>query len=795
MPRHTASLLLLMLIPILILTVTACGGGDDDPAEPTPDADVTPVEDTSTSPEVETPAPRWEVDEVMELAGFVDPMIGTKGSGNVIPGAVLPHGMIRLSPDTNEDQGSIDAYDWSGPRMEGITHTHLEGPGGSLNGYSQVLLMPTTELAPIARSEWATGYSHTDEVAEPGYYAVSLDTGIRVELTADHHAGIHRYRFPPGAPQRVILDLDHSNGASVDGFIEQIDDRTIAGWGYWSVHPLLELILGPENPTGFVKVWFRVVFDRNIDALLFFQGGSPFEGATTASGAQLGAAATFQGAAELEARIAISFVSAEQAVLNLDAEVTDRDFDTVRAAARTRWNQRLSRVIVEGTEDVKRRIYTALYHAMLQPADHTEVGGAFASAAGGEHEVFQSGSRRYYTDDWCMWDTYRTSHPLQTILEPETRGDYVWSLLHIYGQGGWLPKCTWTATGYSRVMIGNHAVPIIADAYVKGLRDFDSELAWEAVNKAGTQDTSLDGDDGLCGYLNLGTTPSYQTLGFVPSECDVTQSVSMTLEYAYDDWATARFAEALGRADDQATYDARANSWQAHFNPENGFMQARMEDGSWKVPFDPADTADANDFAEASSWIYTWFVPHDPAGLFAAMGGAEQALERLDAFFAEGHYDVSNQPSFHVPWLYSLAGDPARTQARVREILDAHFTTAPDGLPGNDDAGSMSAWFVFGALGLYPLAPGSTRYELTAPLVDKATLLLNPAHYAGGAFTIEVERADPDDRYVQSATLNGAPLERAWITHEEIALGGTLRFVVGPEPSAWGTALGATGGQ
>ena len=784
----------------LVGTVGACGS--DEPAAPpaTPDASVPDVGDAATpeivdaadvAPEIEQPpAVEWVAPGDEDLAALVDPMIGTDGPGNTIPGAVLPHGMIRVSPDTDEGQGGIDAYDWSDPRIEGFTHTHLEGPGGSFNGYSQVLLMPTTDPEAIAIDDWAAAYGHDDEEAEPGYYAVTLATGVRVELTAAAHAGVHRYTFPAGEPRQVVLDLGHSNGQSKGGRIVVVDDHTLEGHGEWNVHPVLELTLGPERPTGFVSVWFRIVFDQPFGAPAFFRAGKAIEAdGGEASDSKLGCTVAFPGAGPLEARVSISFVDPAQAEANFEAEVLDRSFDNVRQAARQAWNDRLRRIEVEGSDDLRRRFYTALYHTMLQPADHTEVGGRFASAADGEHAVFEAGERRFYTDDWCMWDTFRTSHPLATLVEPETRQDVIWSMLHLHDQGGWLPKCTWTASGYSRVMIGNHAVPIIADAWVKGLGgDLDPERVWQAVAKAGLEDTTIDGDFGLCGYLNLGTHATYLDLGYVPSECDGTQSVSMTLEYAYDDWTTARLAEALGREADRVIFDERAGGWKAHWNPDTGFMQPRLMDGSWKEPFDPGDTSDNNDFTEASSWIYSWFVPHDIPGLIEAMGGAESVEARLDAFFADGHFDPSNQPSFHVPWLYTHVGRPDRTQTLVADILETEFPSGPEGLPGNDDAGSMSAWFVLGALGLYPMAPGAPRWELGAPLVDRAVLHLHPTHFEGGTFVIEVERTAPSDGIVQSAALNGAPLERAWLTHDELTAGGTLHLLLGPAPSGWGAA-------
>ncbi len=777
---------MIRLVVAAVWLVLMCSGcSQESPSEPPPTQDAGTVDAAPPADNGPAVTPPWEVPE-RDLVRFVDPMIGTDGPGNVIPGAVVPHGMVRASPDTDEEHGGIDAYEWSDPRIEGFTHTHLEGPGGSLNGYSQVLLMPTSDADAIDIQDWAAPFGHEAEHASPGRYSVVLDDGVAIRLTASAHAAVHEYTWPAGALRRVILDLGHSNGEPIDGHIEIVDSTTVAGYGTWNVHPLLKLTLGPERPTGEVTVWFRMTLDQPIASSGFFQDTKTLDASGEATGNRLGVGLVFDGDGPLTARVGISFVDADQATTNLQSEVAGVTFEDVANAAAAAWNTRLNRVQIDGSDTLLTRFYTALYHTMLQPADHTESGGRFASAAGGEHEVFEAGERRFYTDDWCMWDTFRTSHPLATLLEPETRGDVIWSMLHVYEQGGWLPKCTWTASGYSRVMIGNHAVPIIADAAAKGLLDFDPNLAWAAVEKAGMQDTSVEGDWGLCGYLNLGTTATYIELGYVPSECDSTQSVSMTLEYAYNDWTTARLADALGRADDGAGFDERAGAWKAHWDPQTGFMRPRTMDGAWKEPFDPSDGNDDNDFCEATSWIYSFFVPHDVGAMIELMGGDAAFVERLDAFFDGGHYDPSNQPSFHIPWLYNRAGAPAQAQQRVRAIMDEHFTVEAGGLPGNDDAGSMSAWFVLSALGLYPLAPGSPVYELGSPLVDRATVHLHPQHYDGGTFVIEAVGNSATNVYIQAAELNGTPLKRAWIAHDEIAAGGVLRLTMGPEPSTWG---------
>jgi len=766
------------LILILIsLLAAACGSGGRGGADSWRPADAAGEARSDIS------SPRdaaFRIDE-KDLVRHVDPMIGTLGPGNVIPGALVPHGMVRLSPATREEQGSIDAYEHERDRIDGFSHTHLEGPGGSVNGYSQILFTPSVGVVKTTPEDYASSFSHDTEEASPGYYAVTLeDHGIRAEVTAAPRAGYHRYTFPAAERANVLIDLGYCRGDTRGGAVEILDERTVRGHGYYTLHPLIEMLFpAGETSTSLLAVYFHAEFDRPFEEYGTWTAAGPVTGSGTESGPGIGAWVTFETSADqvVRAKVGISFIDAQQARRNLEVDIGERSFDQVGEDASAAWNTLLNRVQVEGGADEElTAFYTALYHSLFQPADSTEADGLFHQAADGIGGTYEAEGWRYFTDDWCMWDTFRTSHPLGTIVEPEIRADVVRSLLHWYEVGGWLPKCTWHATGYSRVMIGNPAVPIIADALSKGLDDFDHELAWQAVRKAGTEDTPLGAFQGVCGYPNLGTLPEYVEQGWVSHECDTSQSVSLTLEYAHDDWCTARIADALGHSDDAALFMERSGSWKNHWNPAVGFMQGRHEDGSWVEPFDPADTEGLNnDFCEASSWIYTWFVPHDVQGLVSAMGGAEEFMAKLDAYFDGGHHDPTNQPGFHTPFLYNFAGAPGKAGQRVRALMAEEFGTGPGGLPGNDDAGAMSAWYVLAAMGLYPVCPGDPAYQLVPPLFERTTIHLHPAFYPGGTFTIE--RAGAGDR-IAAASLNGEPLDRTWITHDEVAGGGTLSLTL-----------------
>jgi predicted alpha-1,2-mannosidase len=760
---------------LLLAIASACHpvDGVDDPAGDT-DTDVDPRKVPFTYDEV-------------PLTGFVDPFVGTGGSGNVAAGALVPHGMVRLGPDGLGENGRVTAYRWGDTRMEGFTHTNLQGPGGSANGYSQVLVLPQTGALELDRAARAVPFDRAQQVAHPGRYAVALDNGVDVELTATGHAGVHRYAFPAGEA-RLIVDLGHSLGSSEDGAIT-LDGATIEGHGDYVVHPIAGLVTEGEGTTARSTVYVHAEASVPPTAVGTFVGRSPVaqDGATTASGAWTGGwiGWTFTEPTTVELRVGISTISEAQAARNLDEEVGDRGFDDVAQAADAAWNHLLNRVVIDADDDAKTRFYTALYHAAMNPADHTEAGGAFQTGSSGFHVVRQADDWRFYTDDWCLWDTFRTTHPLGTILEPERRSDILTSMLVPHEEGGWLDKCSWQATGYSRVMIGNHEVPVFADAYAKGFRGFDTELAWEAVDKVGTQEIDPL-PDGACGYVNLGTPPDYLALGYVPDECDPGQSASMTLEHSYDDWTAARFAEALGRTDDAARYDERGAYWKNLWDAETGFVRPRNRAGGWRTPFDPAQWGDFVGFTEATSWIYTWFVPQDVPGLIDAVGGDDAFVAKLDAFFDGGRFDVSNEPSFHVPYLYAHAGQPWKTQARLRDIVATRFSTADDGLPGNDDSGATSAWLVFTMLGFYPVTPGDPTYTLSVPLVRRAELRLHPGFTDGGSFVIEVEGDPATQPYVAGVTIDGEPITTPFLTHARIAQGGRMVVTLGSEAGAWG---------
>ncbi len=706
-------------------------------------------------------------------------------------GALVPHGMAKVGPDSKLEIGDIDSYDWGASHVHGFSHTHLNGPGGSTYGYSHVRLVPSRQAPPPAPAspEAATRLDHAAEEATPGYYAADLpDLATRYEVTATAHCGLHRVTFRGDQPRVIALDPGTLRGRNVTGTVE-VGPGTVEGFGTIVAHPVLFEVLKNSAPgTSTRTLFFRATFDPPFHAFGAFEDGAATPGAGEATGADAAAWLEWTGSGDLtvEVRLCLSGIDLDQARANAAAEVEGVDFDTARAAAEGAWNTLLNRVVVEGgTEAHQRQFATALAHAHYQPADTSEQGRHWTGhdPAG---QVRATEGRGYYVDDFCQWDTFRTTHPLQLLTAPERRIDVLTSMLEAYQVGGWLDVCSWQASGYSRIMIGNPGIPILVDAFRKGFAPTDPDLALEAMLRSANECENPIPSGG-CGYVEIGTVPEYIQKGYVPHECDPTEAASMTLEYAHDDWCLARYASALGRADLVATFDARAGNWRNHFDASTGFMRAKKKNGAWVEPFDPGYNGAVTGFCESSAFTYTWSVPHDVPGLMEAMGGPDAFVAKLDQYFDGGHFDPSNEPGFHTPYLYAHAGRPDLTQARVRQVLDDAYSDGPDGLPGNDDAGATSAWFVFSALGLYPVTPGDPVYTLGSPLFERATIRLDPE--GRRRFVIEAPGNSPDNVYVQSAALNGVALETPFLTHTDVMAGGTLVLQMGPAPSAWGRAV------
>ncbi len=747
---------------LLVAALLACPTPDPDPPPPDPDP------------------------EPLDPVEHVDPLIGSGGLGFAIaaafPGATAPFGFVRLGPDTSLDGIALPVmhcagYWYEDTHIEGFSHLHLHGTG--VTDYGNVSFMPTLgiDAAKTADGGARQAFGHEDEVAEAGYYAVTLDdTGVRVELSATVHAGIQRYTFPAADDATVILDLAYALG---QGFVD--DAEVHVDPDHAEIRGHLHNVGEFTNRVGGVDVYFVSRFSRTPASWGTFSGDqlSVEPGSGVEQGDDIGAWFQFETEAgeQIEVRTGLSVIDLEHAEAHLDAEIPDTwGLDDVRQWARDTWDAELSVIELEGgTADELEIFYTALYHALMMPTTWTEDGGDYLGFDGDVH--FADGWT-YYTD-LSMWDTFRTQHPLLILIAPERQEDVLRSLESMLQYGGGLPK--WAlATGDTGSMIGTPADQIIAESYLKGMRGYDVDALYDEMWAHAT---------GPVEHGSRGCIEDYLALGYCPyDQCG--DATSRTLEYAYNDHAVALLADALGLADDAGELFAQAGSYANVFNPETGFFQGRDAAGAWSPDFDPEVFGD--DLTEATAWQYLWHVQHDPDGLAALLGGPEAAVARLeelmaltvawhdqyeDALVPPPYYWHGNEPDIHAPYLFSAWGRPDLAQQWVRQVADFNYGTGPDGMAGNDDCGTLSAWYVFSALGFYPVA-GTTAYWVGTPRFPRATL-----HRDAGDLVIT---ADGDGIYVQALTLDGAPLPDAVLDHADLAGGGTLAFTLQASPASWG---------
>ncbi len=717
-----------------------------------------------------------------DLAQFVDPFIGTGGHGHTFPGATRPFGMVQLSPDTRlTGWDGCSGYHFSDDIIYGFSHTHLSGTG--VSDYGDILFMPAVGPVQLdngyrgesAPPEPLAGYSSrfqkSTERASPGYYAVHLEEpDVDVELTTTARTGLHRYRFPKSEASHIVVDLAHRDTV-IDAQLRVVNDREIEGMrssNAWATDQ---------------RVFFVARFSRAFAEFGLEQDSEMVSEAKAVHGGQLKGFFRFPTNAgdEVLIQVGISSVDLEGARRNLDAEALPWDFDTARALARADWNQTLSKIFVEGgTLEQKRIFYTALYHSSIAPNLFSDVDGRVRGMDGKTHNP----GHDVYTV-FSLWDTFRATHPLFTLIERGRTTEFMQTFLHQFRTGGKLP--IWELAGnYTGCMIGYHAIPAITDAVLKGIGGFDASALLDAMV------VSADAD-----VLGL---DSYKQLGFIPADHE-SESVSKTLEYGYDDWCIARLAEALGRPELAKRFDRRSLAYRNVFDPESGFMRPR-QNGGWIEPFDPREVN--FNFTEANAWQYAMFVPHDLSGLIDAHGGDGKFVAKLDGLFGAdssttgrdqaditgliGQYAHGNEPSHHVAYLYSYAGERWKTEQRVHQILSELYQDRPDGLSGNEDCGQMSSWYVLSALGFYPVCPGSDEYVLGTPLFDRATLNFED----GKSFIIEADRTADNEFHIHSAVLNGEEYEAGYLSHRTLIAGGALKLQLGASPNtSWASAAGS----
>lgn len=713
-----------------------------------------------------------------EITKYVNPFIGTGAidgglSGNNYPGATSPFGMIQLSPDTSEapNWGDASGYDYNRNTIFGFSHTRLSGTGAS--DLIDITLMPTSS------GRTSSAFTHDEEKARPGYYQVMLkDENINAELTTTQRNGIHRYQYPAGKDAEIILDMDHSADKGswgrriINSQIRILNDHAVEGY---------RIITGWAKLR---KIYFYMEFSSPILTSTLRDGGRVHENTAVINGTNLHGCFRFGqlNGKPLTCKVALSPVSMENARQNMEQEAPHWDFDRYVAAADADWEKQLGKIEVKGTEVQKEIFYTALYHTMIQPNTMSDVNGEYMAADYTTRKV--ANNETHYTT-FSLWDTFRASHPLYTLLEPERVTDFVKSMIRQYEYYGYLP--IWQLWGQDNYcMIGNHSIPVITDAILKGIPGIDVEKAYEAVYNSS-----------VTSHPNS-PFEVWEKYGFMPENIQ-TQSVSITLEQAFDDWCVAQLAAKLNKDADYQRFHKRSEYYRNLFHPKTKFFQSKNDKGEWIEPFDPYQYGGngGHPFTEGNAWQYFWYVPHNIQALMELTGGTKAFEQKLDTFFTStykseqmnhnasgfvGQYAHGNEPSHHVAYLYNFAGQPWKTQKYVSHILNTLYNNTSSGYAGNDDCGQMSAWYVFSAMGFYPVNPADGRYIIGSPLLDECTLKL-----AGNKeFRIRTIRKSPEDIYIQSVTLNGKKHKDFFITHQDIMNGGTMVFKMGKKPSGWG---------
>lgn len=714
------------------------------------------------------------------LVDFVDPFIGTGAHGHTFPGATVPFGGVQVSPDNG-----VTGWDWcsgyhySDSIIVGFSHLHLSGTG--IGDLGDIRLMPTAKEVNLSKEiktrtdyDYYGKYTHESEEASPGYYQVRLqDSDIQIALTATKRSGLQHYTFPAGK-RFVVLDLSHQINwdKPTQGKIEVVNDTLLTGYRF------------SQGWARDQRVYFAITFSSPFKEAAFADSTVVLSG-DSHLGVKLKGVLQFANgdtASEILVRTGISSASEAGALASL-SESANKTFSEVRSEAVTSWETEVSKITIKSdNKELKKTFYTAMYHASLAPVVYSDLNEEYKGAGGQINKA--TDYIRY--DIFSLWDTFRAAHPLFTITQSDKVNDMVNSMLAHYREYGLLP--VWSLLGNeTNTMTGYHAIPVITDAYFKGFTGFDIEEAYEAMKHSAMQD--------------IRGVKFYKSYGYIPSDLEV-ESVTKNLEYAFDDWCIAQVAKSLGNEEDHAYFMERAMSYKKLYDPSTGFMRGKLSDGTWRSPFDPKRSEHRvnTDYTEGNAWQHSWFVPHDIPGLIELMGSKKAFVKKLDALFSTdseitgnhisadisgliGQYAHGNEPSHHVAYLYNYAGVPSKTQEVVRNILNTQYSAKPDGLCGNDDCGQMSAWYVFSALGFYPVNPADGVYALTSPLFEEAVVHLPE----GKTFKIVAEGTSDQNKYIQAAELNGQPLNEPFFSHEDLMAGGELKITLGELPDEqWG---------
>jgi len=719
---------------------------------------------------------------------YVHPFIGTKGDGNTFPGPVAPFGMIQPGPDTDDSLwATASGYEYSDPSIIGFSMTHFSGTG--IPDLGDFLFMPSVtkpKLKEGPKEDPELGhrqrYSHEDESASPGYYQVKLqDSGVNVELTASERAGIMRYTFPAADSAYILTDLKHVLRWNVIWSQMRVENDST--------------ITGSHIVKGWAKnrhLYFAARYSRPFDHYRIYNDGKPviyntyrFRSTKMSEGKDLKFIARFAHPEKepIYVKVGISAVSTQNALKNLDTEIPHWDFDRIRQETQAKWEKELGKIEIEGSEQKKENFYTSMYHAFINPSLYEDANGQYR---GLDEQAHQAKDFTNYTI-FSLWDTFRATHPLYTLIQRKRDDDMIKSMLAHYDQSVEHMLPIWSLEGNETwCMIGYHAVPVIADAVMKGVKGFDVERAYEAAKTTAMNP-------------NYDHVMTYAKLGWVPADKE-NESVSKTLEYAFDDYTIAQMAKKLGKDKDYKYFISRADNYKNIFDPKTNLMRGKNADGSWYKPFHPHTYKFLGPITEGTNWQYTWYVPQDVPGLIKLMGGKKPFIEKLDTLFNSnpnitetnnspditgmiGQYAQGNEPSHHIAFLYDYTDQPWKTQKWIRYITKHMYHNEPDGLIGNDDCGQMSAWYIFNSLGFYPVAPGSNTYVIGSPSVKKAVMHLSN----GNNFTVLADNLSDENVYIQSARLNGKDWNKPYIIDDALESGGTLEFVMGPKPNkSWG---------
>lgn len=717
---------------------------------------------------------------------YVNPFIGTSNYGTTNPGAVCPQGLMSVTPfnvmGSESNKFDKDSQWWSAPYTSdnnyftGFAHVNLSGVGcPELGG---LLLMPTAGDLNVDYSQYGSAY--TEEVAKPGYYGTKLTKyGIKAEATASMRTGLSRFTFPAGKGN-ILLNLGEGLTNETGATVRIVNDTEIEG----------SKLMGTfcYNPQAVFPVYFVMKVSKAPKQMGYWKKQRPMKGVEAEwdgysgkyklytkynrdmSGDDVGVWFTYDNEANevIEVKMGVSFVSIENARLNMNTEQPDFNFDKVSKAAREQWNSDLSRVLVEGgSKDEKTIFYTALYHMLIHPNILQDVNGEYPMME--SLKTGKTSGNRYTV--FSLWDTYRNVSQLMTLLFPERQVEIIRTMVDMYKESGWLPK--WELFGRETLtMEGDPSIPYIVDAWMRGIRDFDVETAYQAMRKGATTP----------GEFNLMRPDAndYFTKGYVPLREKFDNSVSHALEYYIADWNLSKFAQSLGKKEDAKLFYDRSMGYKHYYSKEYGTLRPILPDGTFYSPFDPLQGANfepSPGFHEGNSWNYTFYVPHDIAGLTKLMGGKKKFVDKLQMVFDKKYYDMANEPDIAYPYLFSnFKGEEWRTQKTVRGLLRDYYHNAPNGLPGNDDTGTMSAWAVFAMMGFYPACPGDVNYTLTSPLFDKVTIKLNPDYYKKGELVIGTNRTHDDEIYIQEVKAGSKKLNGYFISHDELVNAGSIEY-------------------